>query len=145
MTNKDFINDIRIMRRQLKRLTDIDLIYIIRDSDKELIYDMSDKIVDIFNETKLREIKRVNNEFNLFNRKNMPIREYPLSLQDFWQWYMNIYYENLNHYHICKSDVKKENRPKQHMIHHAYRTYLKYNRMKYNEIKEKEQQNGKHI
>lgn len=145
MTNKDFINDVRRMRRELKRLTDIDLIYIIRDSDRELIYSYSDKIHEIFYETKLKEIKRVNNEFDLFNRSNIPIRKFPLSLSDFWQWYMDIYHDYLNHYHITISDVKKENRPKQYNIHHAYRTYLKYNKMKYEQMKDKEIQNGKHI
>lgn len=140
MTNKDFIRDIRRMRKELKRLTDNDLIYIISDNDRESIYKMSDKIHDIFNDTKLKEVTLKNNEFYLFSRLNIPIRQYPLSLSDFWQWYMNGYYDNLNRCHIRKEDVKPADRPKPYMIHHAYRSYLRYNQMKYNEI-----QNGKNI
>lgn len=130
MTNKFFIDDIRKLRKQLKRLTDIDLIYIIRDSDKEQIYQICEKIDNIFNDTKLKSVKMDNNITFMLRKNNMPIREYPLSYRDFYTWYMSCYI--VNHNYISMRDIPKNERPKQYQIHRAYRVYLKYNRNEYN-------------
>lgn len=130
MTNKFFIDDIRKLRRQLKRLTDIDLIYIIRDSDKEQIYQICEKIDNIFNDTKLKSVKMDNNITAMLRKYNILIREYPLSYRDFYTWYMSFYIVKTGYPSL--RDIPKSERPKQHQIHRAYRVYLKYNRDEYN-------------